>query len=361
MLHSLASYKDLFGPLNVFQYITFRAGGAALTALGLSLLLGPGLIDALRRKKVGQIQRTDGPATHLGKHGTPTMGGVLIFLAIVVSTLLWMRTDNRFTWLLLSVTTVLFAIGALDDWSKLSARSSAGVSSRAKFLIQVTVGLGVAFYLAVAPPNGAYATSLNVPYAKELFLELGVLFYVLAAIMIVGSSNAVNLTDGMDGLAAGTIIFCAIGYGILAYFAGNVKFANYLRIIHVPGAGEIAVFLAAIVGACLGFLWFNAYPAEMFMGDTGSLFLGGVIAVVALCVKQELLLPIIGGVFVLETLSVILQMGSFKLRKGKRIFKMAPLHHHFELGGIAEPKVTVRFWIVSIVLVLTALASLKLR
>jgi phospho-N-acetylmuramoyl-pentapeptide-transferase len=361
VLYALAAYKDLFRPLNLFTYITFRAGGAALFALALSLLSGPKLIEFLRRRKVGQVVRTDGPQTHMGKHGTPTMGGALIFIAVVSSALLWMRLDDRFTWLLLSVTTVLAAIGAWDDWLKLSMKSSAGVSSRAKFLVQIAVGLGVATYLAVHPPNGSYTTSLNVPYGKELFLEFGPLYFVLAALMVVGSSNAVNLTDGLDGLASGSIIFCAITYGVLAYLAGNVKFATYLRIVHVEGAGEITVFLAGLIGACLGFLWFNAYPAEMFMGDTGSLFLGGVIAVVALCVKQELLLPIVGGVFVVETLSVILQMGSYKLRKGKRIFKMAPLHHHFELGGIAEPKVTVRFWIASIVLMLTALASLKIR
>jgi len=361
MLFYLHRLRDSWGVLNVFYYITFRTGGAALTSLAISLLAGPRVIAALRAKKIGQMQRSDGPATHLGKQGTPTMGGILIFIALAASSLLWMRLDDRFTWLLLGVTTVLAGIGAWDDYAKLSRRSSAGVSSRTKFVVQVSVGLAVALYLAVYPPNGMYITRLNVPYAKELFLELGSLYFVLAALMIVGSSNAVNLTDGLDGLAAGSIIFSAITYGVFAYAAGNLKFAQYLRIVHVEGAGEITVYLAALVGACLGFLWFNAYPAEMFMGDTGSLFLGGVIATVALCVKQELLLPIAGGVFVVETLSVILQMGSYRLRKGKRIFKMAPIHHHFELLGIAEPKVTVRFWIVSIVLMLAALASLKLR
>ncbi len=361
MLYYLTAFRERFGALNLFQYITFRAGGAALTSLVLSLVLGPGLIRALTRRKVGQVQRTDGPATHLGKHGTPTMGGVLIFLSLVSSTLLWMRPDDRFTWLLLAVVVVLAAVGAWDDWLKLSQKSSAGFSSRGKLIMQTSVGLAVALYLAVHPPNGGSATMLNIPYGKDRFLELGSLYYVLAAMMIVGCSNAVNLTDGMDGLAAGSIIFCAITYGVFAYMAGNIKFATYLRIIHVEGAGEITVFLAGLVGSCLGFLWFNSYPAEMFMGDTGSLFLGGAIATVALCVKQELILPIVGGVFVAETISVIMQMGSFKLRKGKRIFKMAPLHHHFELGGIAEPKVTVRFWIAGIVLMLTALASLKIR
>ncbi len=361
MLYHLHQLRGVWGALNVFSYITFRAGGAALTSLVASLLAGPYVIAALRQKKIGQMQRTDGPATHLGKQGTPTMGGILIFLSLVFSALLWMRWDDRFTWLLLAVTAVLAGIGAWDDYAKLSRRSAAGVSSRTKFIVQVTVGLGVAFYLAIAPPNGQFMTRLNVPYAKDLFWELGSLYYVLAALTIVGSSNAVNLTDGLDGLAAGSIIFSAITFGILAYTAGNLKFAQYLRIVHVEGAGEITVYMAGLVGACLGFLWFNAYPAEMFMGDTGSLFLGGVIGAAALCVKQELLLPIAGGVFVVETLSVILQMSSYRLRKGKRIFKMAPIHHHFELLGIAEPKVTVRFWIVSIVLMLTALASLKIR
>jgi phospho-N-acetylmuramoyl-pentapeptide-transferase len=361
MLYYLHQLRDMFGPLNVFQYITFRAGGAAVTSLGLCLLLGPAIIRALREKKVGQMQRTDGPQSHLSKHGTPTMGGVLIFLAVVVSTVLWMRPDNRFTWLLLSVTMCLTAIGFWDDYLKLIKKDAKGAPSKAKFLIQVLVGLGVTAYLAVRPPNGSFATMLNIPYGKELFIDMGVLYFALAVLMIVGSSNAVNLTDGLDGLAAGTVMFCALAYAVLAYVAGNIKLAYYLRIVHVEGAGEITVYLASLIGACLGFLWFNAYPAQIFMGDTGSLFLGGVIAVVAMCVKQELLLPIIGGVFVLETLSVILQMASFKLRGGKRIFRMAPIHHHFELGGLAEPKVTVRFWIVSIVLMLAALASLKLR
>jgi phospho-N-acetylmuramoyl-pentapeptide-transferase len=361
MLFYLFQLRDSFRPLNVFQYITFRAGGAAVTSLALCLLAGPGLIELLRAKKVGQVQRTDGPQSHLSKSGTPTMGGALIFLAVVLSSILWMRLDNRFTWLLLAVTMSLTAIGFWDDYLKMIKKNSKGAPSRAKFLVQVTVGLAVAAYFAVRPPNGGFSTAVNVPFGKELFLELGSLYFVMATLMVVGASNAVNLTDGLDGLASGSIIFCAIAYAVLAYLAGNVKFAYYLRIVHVEGAGEISVYLSSLIGACLGFLWFNAYPAQIFMGDTGSLFLGGVIAVVALAVKQELLLPIVGGVFVIETLSVILQMASFKLRGGKRIFRMAPIHHHFELSGIAEPKVTVRFWIVCIVLMLTALASLKLR
>jgi phospho-N-acetylmuramoyl-pentapeptide-transferase len=361
MFFYLARLRDLWSPLNVFQYITFRAGGAALSALGLSLLFGPPVIAWLRGRKIGQAQRTDGPQTHLSKEGTPTMGGVLIFLTLALSMLLWMRPDNRFTWLMLGVSTILAGVGFLDDYLKVTKRNAAGVPSRVKFAVQMFVGLAVAAYLAVDPPNALKATALAVPYTKEFTLELGSLYFVLVALMIVGASNAVNLTDGLDGLAAGSIIFSAITFGVFAYFAGHAKFAAYLRLIPVSDAGELAVFMAALVGSCLGFLWYNAYPAQVFMGDVGSLFMGGAIATAALCVKQELLLPIVGGVFVLETASVILQMGSYKLRKGKRIFRMAPLHHHFELGGIAESKVTVRFWIVSIVLMLAALASLKIR
>ncbi len=361
MLYILSGWSGLWTPLNVFQYITVRAGAAALTSLTLALLMGPAVIERLRGLKIGQVQRRDGPATHLGKHGTPTMGGLLIYASMTISTLLWMRPDNRFTWLLLAVATILAGLGAVDDARKLLRRDSGGLSSRGKLAAQTALGLALATYLALSPPNGSFATVLNIPYGKQIFLDIGPLYFVLASIMIVGASNAVNLTDGLDGLAAGSVIFCAITYGALAYAAGHAKISAYLRIIPVPGAGEIAVFLAALVGACLGFLWFNTYPAEMFMGDTGSLFLGGVIAAAALCVKQELLLPVVGGVFVLETASVILQMGSYKLRRGKRIFRMAPLHHHFELLGVAEPKVTVRFWILSIVLMLTALASLKIR
>jgi phospho-N-acetylmuramoyl-pentapeptide-transferase len=361
MLFHLHQLRDAFSPFNLFSYITFRAGGAAVTALGLCLLLGPSVIAMLREKKLGQMQRADGPQSHMSKQGTPTMGGALIFLAVTLSSLLWMRLDNRFTWVMLGVTCALTAVGFWDDYLKLIKKNAKGAPSRVKFLVQVAVGLALAAYLAVQPSNPAYATAVNVPYFKELFLELGPLYFVLAVLMLVGSSNAVNLTDGLDGLAAGSVIFCALAYAALAYLAGNVKFAYYLRIVHVEGAGEIAIYLAALIGACLGFLWYNAYPAEIFMGDTGSLFMGGVIATAALCVKQELILPIVGGVFVLETVSVILQMASFKLRGGKRIFRMAPIHHHFELGGVAEPKVTVRFWILSIVLMLLALASLKIR
>ena len=361
MLYWLFDYRQYWSPLNLFHYISVRAGGAAVTSLVLCWLLGPSMISQLRARKVGQSQRADGPKSHLSKAGTPTMGGLLIVAAVVVSTVLWMRVDVRYTWILLFVSAALTAIGFWDDYLKLVRKDPRGAPSRTKFAVQIATALAVVAALAVDPPNAAHATSLIVPYLKETWLELGALYYVLAVLLIVGASNAVNLTDGLDGLAAGSTIFCALAYAVFAYMVGNAKFADYLILPHVAGAGEITVFLAALIGACMGFLWYNSYPAEVFMGDTSSLFLGGVIGTVALCVKQELLLPLVGGVFVVETLSVILQMGSYKLRGGKRIFLMAPLHHHFELSGVAEPKVTVRFWIVSIVLMLAALASLKIR
>lgn len=361
MLYWLHHLRESWGFLNVFQYITFRSGGAALTSLGLSLLLGPWVIEKLRRHKAFQTERPEGPSTHLQKQGTPTMGGILILASTVGATLLWSRWDSRFTWMLLFVTVALAAVGAWDDYLKLKLPGSKGAHSTYKFAVQLAVGFGVVLYLALHPPHPSYATHLSVPYAKEWYLELGAAYSLLGILMIVGSSNAVNLTDGLDGLAAGTILFCALTYAAFAYAAGHARFAEYLKIVYVEGAGEAAVYLAATAGACLGFLWFNAYPAQVFMGDTSSLFLGGAIATAALITKQELLLPIVGGVFVLETLSVILQMASYKLRGGRRIFRMAPLHHHFELSGIQEPKVTVRFWIVSVVLMLMALASLKIR
>ncbi len=361
MLFYLYRLKNVWGALNVFQYITFRMGGAAITALTLSLLLGPGVIDRLKRLKIGQQQRGDGPATHLKKQGTPTMGGLLILAAVLGSTILWARPTERFIQILLFATVSIGAVGAYDDWTKLVRKDPKGASSKLKLICQLATATFIVLYLAAFPPNARFATTLNVPYTKELNLDLGWMYYALAILMIVGASNATNLTDGLDGLAAGSIIFTALTYGAFAYAAGHAKISAYLRIIPVEGAGEISVYLAAVAGACLGFLWFNAYPAEVFMGDTSSLFLGAAIAVAAVCVKQELLLPIAGGIFLVETLSVILQMGSYKLRKGRRVFLMAPLHHHFELKGWAEPKVTVRFWIVGIVLSLISLASLKIR
>lgn len=361
MLYYVAQFRDIFSPLNVFQYLTFRIGGAIVTTFLLSLLIGPGLIARLRALKIGQVQRTDGPRTHLSKEGTTTMGGLLIFITMMLGTLLWARLDNRFILLLLFTTVTLAFTGWMDDYIKLVKKRPEGASSKFKFLFQMFTAIVVVGYLAADPPNAAYATQLAIPYTKELYLNLGFLYAALAMFAIIGSSNAVNLTDGLDGLAAGSIVFAALTFAIFAYSAGNLKLASYFKIIHVVGAGEISVFLAALIGSCLGFLWFNAHPAEVFMGDTSSLFLGGVIGVSAIAIKQELILPIAGGIFLVETLSVLLQMSSYKLRNKKRIFLMAPIHHHFELKGMAESKVTVRFWIAGIMLMLVALSALKIR
>lgn len=362
MLYYLSELKESLSILNVFNYITFRCGGAVLTGLLISLLIAPGIINKLRSYKIGQVQRQDGPKSHLSKHGTPTMGGIIIIISLLSSVLLWARLDNRFIWLMLFVSVMLSFVGILDDYTKLVKKNPNGAPSWVKLVVQLFTAFVVVGYLGAYPPNSLYADVLTIPYLNGAFMiSLGVFYLVFAMLMIIGSSNATNLTDGLDGLAAGSFIFCACAYAVFAYLAGNITFASYLKIIYVAGAGEIAVFLGALIGACMGFLWYNAYPAQVFMGDTSSLFLGGVIATAAICVKQELILPIAGGIFVLETLSVIIQMGYFRISGGKRFFKMAPLHHHFELKGVAEPKVIVRFWIVGIVLMLLALASLKIR
>jgi phospho-N-acetylmuramoyl-pentapeptide-transferase len=288
------------------------------------------------------------------------MGGLIIFFAMAGACFLWARLSDRFVLLFLATSTVLWLLGYMDDYLKAAEHRKDGLTAVVKMGVQVLLSIGVAAYLYLDPPNALRAASVSVPYSKELFLNLGILYIPFCMLVLVGSSNAVNLADGLDGLACGTLIISALTYAVFAYLAGNARFSQYLRIIPVQGAGELTVVLAALVGACLGFLWYNAYPAEVFMGDTGSLFLGGAIGVVALCVKQELLLIIVGGIFVLEALSVLLQVYSFRVHK-RRIFKMAPLHHHFELMGWPEPKVTIRFWIIAIVLSLFALASLKLR
>ncbi|WP_428898162.1 phospho-N-acetylmuramoyl-pentapeptide-transferase [Parelusimicrobium proximum] len=361
MLYYLSNYTADWSFLNIFGYITFRAGGAVITALFLALVLGPFIIKKLRSYKIGQIQRECGPASHLSKHGTPTMGGVIILISLIVTVLLWARLDNLYTWLLLFVTVMLSFAGMLDDYMKLVKKNPAGAPSWVKFALQIATAYVVSLFLMYYPPNPAYTFKLGIPFLNNIFINLSFVYLIFSMLVVVGSSNATNLTDGLDGLAAGAMVFCAATYIIFAYAAGNVFFADYLKIIYVPGAGEIAVFLCALVGACLGFLWYNTYPAEVFMGDTSSLMFGGVIATSALCVKQELLLPVAGGIFVIETLSVMLQMGYFRATGGKRLFKMAPLHHHFELKGWAEPKVTVRFWILGIMLMLFSLASLKIR
>ncbi|MHB9154698.1 MAG: phospho-N-acetylmuramoyl-pentapeptide-transferase [Endomicrobiales bacterium] len=360
LYHILYPLHSYFSPLNLFQYITFRSAGAILTSLIISFVLGPPMIRYLKRLKIGQTVRTDGPPTHLAKSGTPTMGGLLILVSLVVSTLLWARLDNRFILVALGCTLWLGVLGFWDDFLKLVKKNPKGLAGRKKFIGQSILGLMVAVYLWFNPSNPEFASQINVPYLKDVFINLYAFYIVFVMIVIVGSSNAVNLTDGLDGLAIGNLLIAAVTLGLFAYFSGHIKIAQYLRVVPVPGSGELSVFLAAMVGSGLGFLWFNSYPAQVFMGDTGSLFLGGALGLVAVFIKQELILVIIGGVFVVEALSVILQVYSYR-RLGKRVFKMAPLHHHFELSNWAEPKVTIRFWIIGIILALVALASLKLR
>ncbi|HOV57060.1 MAG TPA: phospho-N-acetylmuramoyl-pentapeptide-transferase [Rhodanobacteraceae bacterium] len=344
---------------HLFQYLTFRAIMATLTALAVSLLLGPGMIRRLAALKAGQVIRQDGPQSHLSKAGTPTMGGALILAAIAVTTLLWSDLHNRYVWLVLVLTLAFGAIGFVDDYKKLVKKDSRGLIARWKYFWQSVFGLGAALFLYFTAENSA-ATALFLPLFKQVALPLGVLFVPLAYLMIVGFSNAVNLTDGLDGLAILPSVMVAAALGVFAYLAGNAVFSQYLAIPAIPGAGELAIFTGALAGAGLGFLWFNTYPAQVFMGDIGALAIGAALGSIAVIVRQEVVLLIMGGVFVMETASVMLQVASFKLT-GRRIFRMAPIHHHFELKGWPEPRVIVRFWIISVVLVLVGLATLKVR
>ncbi|MCX7641690.1 MAG: phospho-N-acetylmuramoyl-pentapeptide-transferase [Elusimicrobiales bacterium] len=361
MLYYLHTLKDYFFPFNLFYYISVRISGAIITSFLIAIIIAPYIIKKLKEYKIQQIQRLDGPKTHLSKSGTPTMGGIIIFISLILSTILWARPDNRFIIVLIISSIMLAFCGWLDDYTKLIKKDPKGAPSWIKFLIQTLTATFVVGYLAINPPSNLYPTHLLIPYTKNLIINLGVFYFFFEMLVIIGSSNAVNLSDGQDGLASGLVIFTALTFIIMSYCAGNIKWANYLKLIYVEGAGEISIFLGAMVGACLGFLWYNAYPAEIFMGDTSSLFLGGTIGISAIMIKHELLLPIAGGMFVIETLSVIIQMLSYKYRNKKRVFLMAPIHHHFELKGIAEPKVTVRFWICGIMLMLLALSSLKIR
>jgi len=346
--------------LNVFSYLTMRAILAALSALAISLLIGPWMIARLSRYQIGQVIREEGPQTHFKKAGTPTMGGVLILVAILASTLLWADLRNRFVWVVLGVTALFGLVGFWDDYLKLIKKNSKGLIARYKYFWQSVGGLAAAlvlWYTAKSPAD----TTLYLPFLKNFALPLGFVgFVVLTYLMIVGMSNAVNLTDGLDGLAIMPAVMVAAALGVFAYASGNAVFASYLAIPAVPQAGELLIVCAALVGAGLGFLWFNTYPAQVFMGDIGALALGAALGTIAVIVRQELVVLVMGGIFVLETASVILQVASFKLT-GKRIFRMAPIHHHFELKGWAEPKVIVRFWIITFFLVLAGLATLKLR
>ncbi len=353
----LYALHETFGALNVFRYITFRAVVGMLTALLLSLVLGPRVIRALRRLKVGQSVRDDGPQSHLAKQGTPTMGGILVLLSLGVSTLAWADPVTPAVWIVLGVTLGFGAVGFADDYLKVSKRNAKGVSARVKFWSLVAIASAGCLVLWATP---GFDTRLAVPFFKDLRPDLGWLYLPFAVFVVVGAGNAVNLTDGLDGLAIGPVITASITYLLFSYAAGHARIAEYLQIPFVSGAGELSVFCAAMAGAALGFLWYNAYPAQVFMGDVGSLALGGALGMVAVVTKFEIVLALVGGVFVLETVSVMLQVGSYKLRR-KRIFRMAPIHHHFELKGWAEPKIIVRFWIVSIILALLGLSTLKLR
>jgi phospho-N-acetylmuramoyl-pentapeptide-transferase len=360
MLRHVAEWlTQFYSGFNVFSYLTLRAILAALSALALSFLVGPPMIRRLAERQIGQRVRSDGPQTHLSKAGTPTMGGLLILVAIVCSTLLWADLSNRFVWIVLGVTIAFGLIGFWDDYLKLVVGDTRGLIARYKYFWQSVAGLGAAVALYLTAKTAA-ETTLFVPFFKDVSFPLGVAFVALTYFVIVGSSNAVNLTDGLDGLAIMPAVLVAGALGVFAYASGNVVFAGYLGIPYIAGTGEVLVICAAVFGAGLGFLWFNTYPAQVFMGDIGALALGAALGVIAVIVRQEIVLFIMGGVFVMETVSVILQVGSFKLR-GKRVFRMAPIHHHFELKGWAEPKVIVRFWIITVVLVLVGLSTLKLR
>lgn len=360
MFLTLAEYLQQFeSGFAVFQYITLRAILGTITALVLSLVIGPYMIRKLSSYKIGQQVRDDGPQSHLSKAGTPTMGGALILVSIAISTLLWSDLSSEKVWVVLCVTLSFGLIGGVDDYKKLVYGNSKGISAKTKYFWQTVFGLSAAYFMFVSAET-PIETTLIVPFLKDVMLPLGGFFVLLTYLVIVGSSNAVNLTDGLDGLAIMPTVMVAGALAVFAYLSGHHTFANYLGIPYVPGAGELAIFCSTLVGAGLGFLWFNTYPAQVFMGDVGALALGAALGVVAVYVRQELVLVIMGGIFVMETVSVILQVGSYKLT-GKRIFKMAPIHHHFELKGWPEPRVIVRFWIITVVLVLIGLASLKVR
>ena len=358
LLYPLAEDFRIF---NLFRYLTFRTGAAVMTALIISFIVGPPLIRLLRSKQGrGQPIRDDGPKRHIiQKQGTPTMGGFMILLALSISTLLWADLSNRFVWAVLLVTAGFGLIGFADDYLKVTRANVRGLSGRLKLLLEVVVAVLAAIWIMGDQPDNM-ASHLAVPFVKDVLFNLGIFFVPFAALVMVGASNSVNLTDGLDGLAIGPLIIAASAFMLIAYLTGNVVFAGYLQLHTVPGAGELAVYCGALVGAGLGFLWFNAPPAMVFMGDTGSLSLGGGLGAVAVVTKHELVLAVIGGLFVLETVSVIVQVASFKLT-GRRVFRMAPLHHHYEQKGWAEPTIVIRFWIIAVILALVGLATLKLR
>ena len=362
MLYNLLfPFADDFQIFNLFRYLTFRSGGALLTAILISFILGPKVINWLKAKQHrGQPIRDDGPQSHIStKQGTPTMGGFLILLALGFGTLLWADLTNRYVWSVLLVTMGFGAIGFIDDYLKVSRHNTRGVPGKMKLLLQVIIALGATYWIVdVTSPD--LATGLTIPFLKDVLIDLGWFYIPFGIVVMVGASNAVNLTDGLDGLAIVPVMIATTSFGLIAYLVGNAVFAEYLQIQSVPGAGELLVFCAALFGAGLGFLWFNAPPAMVFMGDTGSLAMGGALGAISVVTRHEIVLAIIGGLFVLETVSVIVQVASFKLT-GKRVFRMAPLHHHYEQKGWQEPTIVIRFWIIAVILALIGLASLKLR
>ena len=360
LFHLLYPLHDSFKILNVFRYITFRTALATLTALLISLALGPRLIDKLREFQIGQQIRPEGPLSHQTKKGTPTMGGLLIMIAVALPSLLWADLTNTFVWMVLVSTLLYGVIGFADDYLKITRKRSLGLTARQKFAAQFAVALLLGLALLWMTRLDLYSTQFSLPFFKKWTPDIGVFYVPWAMLVIVGAANAVNLTDGLDGLAIGTSLIASATYAILAYIAGHAKVAGYLDVPNVKGTGELAIICGAMVGASLGFLWFNCNPAQVFMGDVGSMALGGALGTVAVLIKQEVLLVFVGGLFVIEALSVILQVGSYRLR-GKRIFRMAPIHHHFELSGWPEQKVVIRFWIVAIIFALMSLSTLKLR
>jgi phospho-N-acetylmuramoyl-pentapeptide-transferase len=358
IFHLLYPLHNTYSYFNVFRYITFRTIYATITALLIAFFLGPWMIRKLQELQISQTIRDDGPSSHHVKKGTPTMGGILIIFAVLISTLLWANLRVASVWIAVMVTVGFGLIGFIDDYRKISRQNSSGLSGRVRLTAEIVIALFVSFIMYF---GAGFNASVTIPFFKTVLPDLGWGYIVLSTFIIVGSANAVNLTDGLDGLAISPVITCFMTYLLFAYFAGNFKIASYLQIPYVVGTGELSIFCGAVVGAGLGFLWYNSYPAEVFMGDVGSLSLGGALGAVAVMTKQEILLAIVGGIFVMETFSVIFQVGWFKLSHGKRIFRMAPIHHHFELKGWPEPKVIVRFWIISILLALVALSTLKLR
>lgn len=357
LYHLLYPLHEIYSIFNVFRYITFRTIYAILTALLITLILGPWLIKKLQSLNVKQYIREDGPTTHYSKSGTPTMGGILIIPSLTIATLFWGDLTNTYLWTVLITTWGLGIIGLIDDLKKLRDRNSKGISPRFKLLGQVLFGIALGIFIYLSPD---FDRNLTLPFFKKVSINLGIFYILFVAIVIVGTSNAVNFTDGLDGLAIGLVLIATITYLLFSYSAGHIKIANYLQIPYIAGSGELTIFCGAMLGAATGFLWFNTYPAQIFMGDVGSLALGGALGTVAIISKHEILLTIVGGIFVVEALSVIFQVASYKLRK-KRIFAMAPLHHHFELKGWAEPKIIVRFWIIAAILSLVAISTLKLR